>query len=862
MMFAGAMLCTSVFGAAGDAWTQNLLPRPQVIDMHAGAFDLPPAFAGILTMPEGVAPDRLSARLTETLDGLSLKNRTLEGAPGATRFTLTIGEDTDARDETWSIPAQGYMLDITPTGVRIGASTEVGLFYGALTLAQIIETVGTTGAVPLPCLEVRDWPAIPLRGPHEDFGRDQLPTMNDLKRSIRTVAQYKMNTYLWFIEPDHFVYSFDSDISTDYDRFRFDEIRELTAYARQYYVDIIPVVELLAHMEMTLRHERYQGLSENGQGGGTLCPTSDASFELVRKMVDEIAPAFDSVYFHCGLDESQAVGQGRSAEAVKTKGLERVYADYYTRLDELVRSHGKTMIMYADIVLNHPAILDLLPTDIVMMFWDYAPRSRYEGLDQLAKTRFQLMTLSGLWDWCNLYPIYPAAFDNINVLAKQSAEAGALGHFVSSWGDGYRGAAGTNLSELNAYGFTYAGAVSWNPTPTPLDVYSGVFAQRFFGASDPKLAEALARLARCQGENLARNTQARRVLHDNLMHTCAAMMGADDETVAFWEHLRSETEAVERLLADVKATRNHDTVESMRLAARMLKCAADMALLGRSISADGAAAALPKLRELEARHRTLWDEYQKVWLATNRPLNLVHIGKAWNAASDEMGALTEAVASGKFPPVIVEGERLAFDFDGPEQSAWRSSLGPQVVLAPMAGAAPETMPGGPSGKGRFLHLPHGACLEGDDPERVLDFAIAPFLVQAWVRHTGQREQQYGATIFSYGLEGGFRLGINHEGKVLFTLYGIGEAACDNSIVPADGQWHHVAVNFHQGRFVDAYIDGKRTDQQTLIGFPRNPATPRIRIGNEIGLVTPFEGDVDRIRLSCGVFGAEDLDSKP
>ncbi|HOF40061.1 MAG TPA: LamG domain-containing protein, partial [Candidatus Hydrogenedentes bacterium] len=143
-----------------------------------------------------------------------------------------------------------------------------------------------------------------------------------------------------------------------------------------------------------------------------------------------------------------------------------------------------------------------------------------------------------------------------------------------------------------------------------------------------------------------------------------------------------------------------------------------------------------------------------------------------------------------------------------------------------------------------------------------DFRTAPFVVEAWVRHRGQQEQQYGATIFSFGIGGGWRLGINHLGEVLFTLYGIGERAGTQSIVPADGEWHHVAVNFHHCGQIDYYIDGALTDQLELKGYPHSPGNPLVRVGNEIALVTPFEGDIDRIHIGVGIIGPEDLDSKP
>jgi len=58
------------------------------------------------------------------------------------------------------------------------------------------------------------------------------------------------------------------------------------------------------------------------------------------------------------------------------------------------------------------------------------------------------------------------------------------------------------------------------------------------------------------------------------------------------------------------------------------------------------------------------------------------------------------------------------------------------------------------------------------------------------------------------------------------------------------------------------VDGRLTDQLEINGCPRSPGDPLIRVGNEIGLVTPFEGDIDRIRVSSGVYLADELDSAP
>ena len=761
--------------------------------------------------------------------------------------------------------AEGYELAILPGGITVHAETEQGLFYGMMTLEQVFLGAEATGVTELPCALIVDWPALAMRGFSEDYGRDQLPTVEEHKRSIRNLARFKINTYLWFIEPDHFVYAFDPEISTEYDRFTFDEIRELVAYAKRYYMEIIPTVELLGHMEQTLRHEKYRHLAEMPNGGGDLCAVCEDSFDLVRKMVNEIAPAFGGRYFHCGLDESYAIGKGRSEQAVQEKGIERVFADYYTKMNDLVKSHGQTMMMYADIVLNHPAMIDLLPKDIVMMFWDYSPRDTYPGLTTLHDKGLPVTALSGLWSWNNLYPIYPPAFKNMETLAAQAEKDGALGHFVSTWGDGYKGAAGINLSEWDLYGVAYCAAVSWNTTPLLMDAFSQAYGAQFYGSGDPSLGEALTRLARCQGEDLGRVCQARQMLHCDADAAVWSMAGADEPTLAFWRKLLEDSRGVHETLVPMRPSLNADQLGIVDLAARLLQGSAKMALTFNEIGAAmdrpdfdrGQAAA--SLDALAVEHHALWEAYQAAWRATNRPLNLVHLGKAWQATTDSLTKLAADIRSGAFPIVPEKGLKTSFTFDGEGNAAWQNEEG-FLTLAPAVDVpAPEIRQGGPGGTGGYLHLEHDARCEVVDTDRRLDLRTAPLLVEAWIRHTGQQEQQYGATIVSYGLGGGWRLGLNHKGEALFTLYGIGEATGTRSLLPPDNQWHHLAVNFRECRLVDFYIDGVLTEQLELRGYPHSPANPLIRVGNEIALVTPFAGDIDRIRISAGVYQATELD---
>ena len=658
-MVTAALLLLPVFSAlAPDSPCPDfLLPRPQRVEIHAGACPLQVLEKGLqLSGPVQEARERLQERLAESFTRAGFRMDT----PALLRESATYRLSAHlTRSRLNKLPkacrSEGYVLTITPKGLAIDAATERGLFYGMMTLEQLINAAKVRQNDTLPCLQIVDWPAFQIRGPHEDYGRNQLPTMDDHKRSIRTIAQFKGNTYFWFIEPDHFVYSFDPGMSTQYDRFTLDEIRELTAYARTRYIEVVPVVELMGHMEETLNQARYRHLSETGQGGSTLCPTSDEAFEFARTIIDELAPAFGGRYFHCGLDESQ-VGEGvQSAASIKEKGIEAVHADYYVKLNDAVKAHGKTMIMYTDVALIHDGILDLLPKDIIMMYWGYTPRPRYNGLDRVTAKGFPTLALSGLWDWQNLYPMYLLGCGNIDTLTAQAVDVGSLGVSTSAWGDGYRNSCGANLSEWNTYGFVYCNAIAWNPHPIPLETYSPAYALSFFGTDAPELGQALTLLAECQGDDPEAKSNARNVFQDPPKTSIGAMEKANEATMAFWTKLKQDAEAAHHHLATLTVLRNADYVRAIDIAAQTLVCSADMAFLYRDIAQTqntqnfDAARFAASLRTIAARHAAMWKEYEQAWLATNRPLNLPYIHTTWTNAINDITAFAQELDGGKFP---------------------------------------------------------------------------------------------------------------------------------------------------------------------------------------------------------------------
>jgi hexosaminidase len=173
---------------------------------------------------------------------------------------------------------EGYILvPDGKSGLAVIAESSAGLFYGAQTVKQLIRGSGKDTVLLVPT--IRDWPAMAHRGVSDDWSRGPLPNMDFLKREIRTLAAYKINTFSPYFEQT-FAYDSSPVAAFPGGAMTADEARELVAYAAQYHITIIPEQESFGHLHNVLKYEQFSALGETPHGA-VLAPGDAATLPLI-----------------------------------------------------------------------------------------------------------------------------------------------------------------------------------------------------------------------------------------------------------------------------------------------------------------------------------------------------------------------------------------------------------------------------------------------------------------------------------------------------------------------------------------------------------------------------------------------------
>jgi hexosaminidase len=655
---ASALLCLCLCLRAGAELP--LLPQPQELEERSGDFTLGDGVS-IAALPADDPDLRFAVRLAAEELGLESGggNATiLVGLPARSPRLAAICREADCTPDE-ALGDQGYVLLVSPQRVIIAANAPAGAFYGVQTLLQLAEIGGHRR---IPCVRIRDWPALKWRGILTDQSRQAVPKVETYKRLIRELSRYKINFVSMHLEHT-FVVEKHPIISEGTGALTAAEVRGLCDYARKYHCLFFPSFEAFAHQHHILKHEEYKHLAER-PGGSSFAPSEEGTYELLADIFDEMCPAFTGTeLFNAGCDEVGDLGTGKSKALADQIGKPALYARHMNRVYELLKARGKRMMMWGDMLLHYPEAMDLIPKDTIIMDWHYGPQHDYPSIEQFRDKGFEVFVVPALSSWVRLFPDYETALENIEWLIRRGREGGAVGSMTCNWGDD----GNENLIEYAFYGWIFAAECSWGAEEEEIDreLFDRAFCRQFFGTRSTAPTRATHLLSQANRAISRDPYFNQRFFHDDpfkgqYRRAWPRRGPAMALQMASWDQQ-------ERLGDPRLAARNQDVLKAMQFAARRLWFVAT--------KTDAMAEAIERyrrayyggpelvtedveyvlrvfvaLREALAEQRA---EFVELWNQRNRPegidYNLRKFDAQLKAYDDHIAALRAAMAAGALP---------------------------------------------------------------------------------------------------------------------------------------------------------------------------------------------------------------------
>ncbi|HZE42576.1 MAG TPA: family 20 glycosylhydrolase [Steroidobacteraceae bacterium] len=321
---AARAIALALIAALPPAAHAGVIPAPLRVELADGEFNVDAAV--VLRVPAGDREADASARYLADLwtrtNGLTLP----VGADAARAGIRTI-EFRRRR----GFGGEAYKIEVAPRRILVTASSSAGLFYGAVTLWQLLPA-GLAGG-DIRAQTITDAPRYSWRGLMLDSSRHfQSPAF--VRSMIDWMAWHKLNVLHWHLTDDQGwrleirkyprltsvgAWRIPASVPGSSSRkpyggyYTQQQVRSIVAFAATRHVQIIPEIDMPGHAQAALAAYPELGaidshptlpVSPNWGVHSHLFNLEPGTFEFLQNVLDEVMQLFPSRYVHIGGDEA------------------------------------------------------------------------------------------------------------------------------------------------------------------------------------------------------------------------------------------------------------------------------------------------------------------------------------------------------------------------------------------------------------------------------------------------------------------------------------------------------------------------------------------------------------------------------
>ena len=344
--------------------------------------------------------------------------------------------------------SEAYILSIREKRVVIKAEDKKGCYYALKTLKQLAKKYNGM----IPEMTIKDSPDMSFRGFQLDISRSKVASVKTIFELIDLLSDYKYNSLQLYVEGFSFEYQSMPFVNKDKNYISVDEYKQIEKYANDHFIDLIPNQNGFGHMGDWLSLDEFKDLANveglfpmwgSNRYPTTLDPTNEKSFELVKKMYDDMLPHSNSKYFNMNFDEP----------------YERVFVEFFNKLALVTKGYNKRPMLWGDVIIHHPEAIKYLDPDAILLDWGYTDDYPFlKNAEMLKKLKRPFIMAPGTSTWAAISSKYEEMLGSIKNAAEGVYHFGGLGILLTDWGDfGH-----LQYFPFSLPGIIYTSLISWN----------------------------------------------------------------------------------------------------------------------------------------------------------------------------------------------------------------------------------------------------------------------------------------------------------------------------------------------------------------------------------------------------------------
>ncbi|MBQ8395278.1 MAG: beta-N-acetylhexosaminidase [Clostridia bacterium] len=227
------------------------------------------------------------------------------------------------------------------------------------------------------------------------------------------------------------------------------DIQELDGYCQSKGIELVPCIEVLAHLDRIFRWQEYAKINDCG---GVLLVDEERTYAFLDNIFATVAQAFSSKKINLGMDETMLLGQGKYLAKHGYEEKSNIFLRHLGKVKTLTDKYGFQPMMWSDMFFRldnngeyarqSPALADETvakkPQGIDLVYWDYNARSPEVFRDMLrAHKKFGKAPrwAGACWSFVGMLPHNDYAEAALKAAFPVMLEEGVNEFMLTWWGD-------------------------------------------------------------------------------------------------------------------------------------------------------------------------------------------------------------------------------------------------------------------------------------------------------------------------------------------------------------------------------------------------------------------------------------------
>lgn len=275
-----------------------------------------------------------------------------------------------------------------------------------------------------------------------DCSRNAVMSPEKVREYIRMISGLGY-TYLMLYTEDTYEVSGEPYFGYLRGRYSKEELKALDAYAAEHGIELIPCIQVLAHLQAIMRWGTY---AKNARDlDDVLLIGADRTYELLEHMFASLRECFTSRRIHVGMDEAYRVGLGKYRDLHGNRPRFEILTEHLRKVCEIADRHDFHPMLWNDMFYNLAKesgmvekAKEMIPQNVTLVYWDYYHGTEEEYTAMIRENKRlceNVIFAGGAWCWNGFAPDNAFSVKATRAAFTSCIKEGVRSAFITLWGD-------------------------------------------------------------------------------------------------------------------------------------------------------------------------------------------------------------------------------------------------------------------------------------------------------------------------------------------------------------------------------------------------------------------------------------------